>query len=298
MNIDAEVGPEFLRNIGVNSVSEQQKLQQTRIAVAGAGGVGGLHVLTLARLGVGKFVIADPDTFDVVNISRQFGASHATIGRNKAEVLGEMVLDINPSAEVRVMPVPVSPLNVGEFLEDVQVYVDGIDFFEIDTRRLIFNASRSRGIFAVTAAPLGFGATLQTFSPSGMSFDEYFGIDDQASYEEKVAAFAAGLAPMPLHVQYMDFSKVSLARRTGPAVAPGCTLATSLLATEVVKIVTGKGEVRPVPYYLQFDMLLNRYETGVLELGGRDPQQLAKRALILEMFGGGQQEGGGNHAVS
>jgi molybdopterin/thiamine biosynthesis adenylyltransferase len=278
------VQEEFTRNIGVLTPEEQERLASTRVAVAGAGGVGGLHLLTMARLGIVNFVIADPDTFEAVNINRQYGACHSTIGRNKAKVLGEMIRDINPSADVRVQTEGVSKQNIEEFLEGVDLFVDGIDFFEIDIRRLIFTTCRAKGIYALTAAPLGFGATLQVFDPKGMSFDDYFGIDDDTNYAEAIAAFALGLAPTSLHVQYMDFSRVSRARRTGPAVSPACTLAASLIATEVVKIVTGKGKVLSIPHYLQFDMLLNRYETGCLELGGRDPQQLAKRAAIMEIF--------------
>jgi molybdopterin/thiamine biosynthesis adenylyltransferase len=278
------VQEEFTRNIGVLTPEEQERLSSTKVAVAGAGGVGGLHLLTLARLGIVNFAVGDPDTFEAVNINRQYGASHSTIGRNKAEVLAAMIRDINPTANVQVFREGVSQQNIDRFLEGVDIFVDGVDFFEINIRRLIFNTCRAKGIYALTAAPLGFGATLQVFDPKGMSFDDYFGIDDETGYAEAIAAFALGLSPMSLHVSYMDFSWVSMERRTGPAVSPACTLAASLVATEAVKIVTGKGEVLPIPHYLQFDMLLNRYVTGFLELGGKDPQQLAKRAAIMEKF--------------
>lgn len=275
---------EFLRNIGLLTVEEQKRLNSSRVAVAGAGGVGGIHVLTLARLGIGRFTIADHDTFDVVNISRQFGAFHSTLNRNKAQVLADMVKDINPNAEVRVMDEGVTESNVHAFLDGVDVYVDSIDFFEIDMRRLIFNTCRAKGIYALTAAPLGFGATLQVFDPKGMSFDDYFGIDDQTPPLEKIAAFAAGLTPNPYHLSYMDATRVSFKRRTGPAVSPACTMAASLVATETVKILTGKGEIRPIPCYLQFDMLLNKVKMGKIALGAKSPAQKKKRRLILENF--------------
>ena len=275
---------EFKRNMGIMNEHEQTLLANTRVAVAGAGGVGGIHALTLARLGVGKFVIADPDEFELVNINRQFGATHRTVGRKKAEVIAEMLVDINPEADIRVIVDRIEQENVDAFLEDVDIYVDGIDFFEIDARRTVFNSCRNKGIFALTAAPLGFGATLQVFVPEGMGFDEYFGIDDDTDYNERVAAFAVGLAPNPYHAQYMDFSRVSIENRTGPAVSAACTLAASLVATEVTKIVTGKGEIRPVPCYLQADLLLNKYDLGCMEQGGKSPQQLVKRKMILEKF--------------
>ncbi|RNC67975.1 MAG: thiamine biosynthesis protein ThiF [Desulfuromonadales bacterium] len=276
------VQEEFLRNIGLLTVDEQKRLNSARIAVAGAGGVGGIHVLTLARLGIGHFTIADHDTFDVVNISRQFGAFHSTLNRNKAQVMAEMVKDINPHADVRVLDRGVTEANVHDFLEGSDAYIDGIDFFEIDMRRLIFNTCREKGIYALTAAPLGFGATLQVFDPKGMGFDEYFGIDDQTPPLEKIAAFAAGLTPNPYHLSYMDTTRVSFKRRTGPAVSPACTMAASLVATETVKILTGKGEIRPIPCYLQFDMLLNKVKMGKIAMGAKNPGQKKKRRLILE----------------
>ena len=272
---------EFIRNIGLLSEEEQKKIEKARVAVAGAGGVGGVHLLTLARLGVGRFTLADPDTFEPVNVNRQFGATTSTFGRNKAVVLEEMLRDINPRAEISVFQEGISGKNVKAFLEDADIFVDGIDFFEVDARRLIFNTAREKGMYAMTSAPLGFGATLQVFSPSGMTFDRYFGISDAMGYEEKVAAFASSLAPYPYHLRYLDLSRVDLAAKRGPALSLACTLCASLVATEVVKVLTGKGKVKPVPHYQQVDLLLGKRKKGYLAFGGRNPLMKIKKRLIL-----------------
>lgn len=281
MDTDKLIAEEFSRNIGLLSESEQKKMLESRIAVAGAGGVGGLHILTLARLGIGKFNIADNDIFELVNVSRQFGATAHTMGKNKAGVLGQMVKEINSQADVRIFHEGITSDNIPAFLDGVDILVDGLDFFEIDIRRLLFRAARERGIFALTSAPLGFGATLEVFSPKGMSFDEYFAMSDDMTYLEKVAAFAAGLAPHPYHIRYVDMSRVSLSRRTGPAVSLACTLAASLIAMEVVKIITGKGQVNPVPHYLQIDLLRGKFKRGHILMGGRSPLQRLKKWMIL-----------------
>jgi len=101
-----EVRPEFdyarafSRNIGWVTLDEQARLRAAKVAVAGLGGVGGAHLLTLARLGVGAFHISDFDRFEVHNMNRQVGAQMSTLGRPKAEVLAEMARDINPEAQV------------------------------------------------------------------------------------------------------------------------------------------------------------------------------------------------------
>src|SRR5215831_15036049 len=82
----------FDRNIGWLTEWEQQALRGKRVAIAGMGGVGGSHLLTLARLGIGAFTIADLDNFELVNFNRQAGANINTLDRPKTEVLSEMAL--------------------------------------------------------------------------------------------------------------------------------------------------------------------------------------------------------------
>ena len=118
----------------------------------------------------------------------------STLGEKKVDIMAHMLKDINPYVDVKVLPDKIDEGNVQSFLEGVNIVVDGIDFFEIDARRLLFKQARENGIYAMTSAPLGFGATLQVFSPRGMTFDEYFGISDTMDTLEKIASFAAGLA--------------------------------------------------------------------------------------------------------
>src|SRR5438552_15030806 len=86
----------FDRNIGWLTDWEQQALRHKRVAIAGMGGVGGFHLLTLARLGIGAFNIADLDRFEAVNFNRQIGATMDSLGRHMAEVLEGMELAIKP----------------------------------------------------------------------------------------------------------------------------------------------------------------------------------------------------------
>ncbi|HSW65155.1 MAG TPA: ThiF family adenylyltransferase [Dissulfurispiraceae bacterium] len=281
MQADRLIEEEFNRNLGLLTAEQQRQLLGMQVAIAGVGGVGGIHALTLARIGIGGFTVADPDTFEAPNINRQYACFRSTFGKNKAGVLAAMLHDINPEAAVRAMPCAITRENVDAFLEGADVFVDGVDFFEIDLRRLIFRRCYEKGIYAITSAPLGFGATLQVFSPQGMTFDDYFGMNDTMPHLDKLAAFAVGLAPNPYHIKYMDLSRVSLTRKTGPALALACTLAASLVATEVIKLGTGKGEVRAVPHYTQIDLLQNKFKSGCVPLGGKNPLQRLKKWIVL-----------------
>ncbi len=283
---DPTYNESFRRNIGLVSHGEQELLRDATVGIAGLGGVGGLHMATLARMGIGGFHVADFDTFELANINRQYGATTKTIGREKAEVMKEIVEDINPSARIKVFKEGITEGNIVEFLTGLDVVIDGIDFFEIDARRLLFNTAREMGIYAITCGPIGYGATLQVFSPTGMSFDKYFAIDDAMTYAQKIVAFAVGLTPKPLHLKYMDLSKVSLKERTGPAIASACSLCATLAATETLKIITNKAAIKAVPNYFQFDPFRQIYKKGYLPMGGKNPIQKLKRWYLSRKFAG------------
>ena len=77
-----------------------EKLSRVRVAVFGIGGVGGHVCEALARSGVGALDLFDGDVVAVSNINRQIVALGSTVGRAKAEVMKERILDINPNAKV------------------------------------------------------------------------------------------------------------------------------------------------------------------------------------------------------
>ena len=155
----------FSRNIGWITQIEQAKLKQSRVAIAGLGGVGGAHLLTLTRLGISHFNIADFDDFDVHNLNRQAGAFMPFMGRPKIDTVAQMARDINPEIDLGLFPQGVTSESVNEFLSDVDVYVDGLDFFALPARRMVFAKCREKGIPALTAAPLGMGVAFLYFSP-------------------------------------------------------------------------------------------------------------------------------------
>ena len=57
----------YQRNLGVVSPSEQVKLLQSRVAIIGAGGLGGTVLELLARMGIGELMIADKDIIGAVS---------------------------------------------------------------------------------------------------------------------------------------------------------------------------------------------------------------------------------------
>ena len=117
------------RNIGWVTAASQAELRSKRVAIAGLGGVGGARFLTLERLGIGAFGLAEFGEFDLVNLNRQAGAMISTLGPPRLDALIAMALDINLELDIRPLPDGVTAANVDEFLRGADLYVDGLDFF-------------------------------------------------------------------------------------------------------------------------------------------------------------------------
>lgn len=275
----------FSRNIGWVTEEEQARLRQACVAIGGMGGVGGGHLLTLARLGIGRFKIAEFDEFEIVNFNRQVGATVSTIGRKKIDVLKEMVLDINPEIEIELFPAGVQVDNIAAFLDGVDLYVDGLDFFAFSARRLTFSSCEAMEIPVVTAAPLGLGAATLIFAPGGMTFEDYFGFEDCDEMEMAIR-FLVGLSPAMLQRGYVaDMSRVDLRERKGPSSIASCQLCAGVAAIESMKILLRRGGVKLAPWGMQFDAYRMRFKQTWRPFGHKNPLQKLMRFLVRKQLG-------------
>jgi molybdopterin/thiamine biosynthesis adenylyltransferase len=264
----------FSRNLGWLTEQEQELLRNKRVAIAGLGGVGGSHLLTLARLGIGRFVIADPDSFEAVNFNRQAGAVVSTLGRPKAEVMGSLAKDINPGLDLRLFSGGITTENLSDFFQDVDLFIDGLDYFEFDIRCAAFEACRRRGIPAVTVAPLGMGAALLNFLPQGVGFDEYFRFAECDNEADKALYFLMGLSPSMLQMGYLvDPSRIDLASRKGPSTSIAVQLCAGVAGAEALKILLGRGKVYAAPWGVHFDAYKNKLKRTWRPGGNGNPLQ-------------------------
>ena len=258
----------FDRNIGWLTAEEQARLRAARVAVAGCGGVGGAHLLTLARLGIGGFAIADADHYELANFNRQVGATLASIGRPKAAVMAELARAINPELDLSTFGEGVTAANLDRFLDGADLLVDGFDFHAMGIRRAAFAAARARGIPAITAGPIGLSTAYVIVTPDGMSFDDYFRMasaDDPALAPEArqrtmERLFLEGLAPERLFQSYLvDPSRFDLEARRAPSIGAACQLCAGVVGITAIKLLTGRGEVKAAPWRHQFDPFRNVY---------------------------------------
>jgi molybdopterin/thiamine biosynthesis adenylyltransferase len=274
----------FSRNIGWLTRQELDILKSKCIAIAGLGGVGGSHLLTLARLGVGKFNISDFDSFELPNFNRQAGASLSHLNQPKVDVLTEMVLDINPTLDIKKFPQGVNSDNLSEFLTGVDVYVDGLDFFAFEAREALFAGCTVRGIPAVTAAPLGMGSALLNFIPGQMTFEEYFRLQGK-SEADKILHFLLGLSPAMLQRGYLvDQSAVDFIDHKGPSTPMACEICAGFAATQALKILLHRGKVLAAPWGLHFDAYENKLAKTWRPGGNSNPLQRIAIYLARKQF--------------
>lgn len=270
----------FSRNIGWITESEQSILRSKRIAIAGLGGVGGSHLLTLTRLGIGKFNISDLDIFEIENFNRQAGASMSQLNRPKVDVMMEKALDINPELQINTFPEGINEKNIDSFLDGVDLYVDGIDFFAIKARQIIYTACAEKEIPAICAAPLGMGTSLLCFMPGKMTFEEYFRWEGQTE-SEQLLRFLVGLTPRALQMTYLvDDSRLDLDKHKGPSTPMACDFCAGMIGSYALKILLKRGSVPAVPKGMHFDAYRNKFITTWRPGGNNNPLQKLNLALF------------------
>ncbi|HIJ82531.1 MAG TPA: HesA/MoeB/ThiF family protein, partial [Desulfuromonadales bacterium] len=121
----------YQRNRQAISACDQLALFCSSVAVIGCGGLGGYVVEELARLGVGRIVVIDPDVFEEHNLNRQLFSSTANLGRAKVEAATARVSEINPAVTLVPIQEAFSPANGEDLLKGCQIAVDALDSIQV-----------------------------------------------------------------------------------------------------------------------------------------------------------------------
>ncbi len=148
------VPEQFIRTallLGENGV---ERLRRASVAIFGIGGVGSFAAEALARAGVGRLLLVDPDAVAESNLNRQLIALHSTIGRNKAEVMRERILDINPDADVIALPLFYEAATADAVsLSGYDYIVDAID--TVSSKLLLIERAMALGIPVISSMGAG-----------------------------------------------------------------------------------------------------------------------------------------------
>lgn len=274
----------FTRNLGFMSQNDQNRVKNTKIAIAGMGGVGGAHLLTLSRMGFQNFSIADLDIFEIQNFNRQAGAFMSTINQEKVSVMKKLALDINPKANIETFPNGINEENLDHFLDSVDVCIDGLDVFEVSIRRKLFKRCYEKGIPCVTVAPIGMGFSLMTFTKNSVTFEDYFGFN---KIPEKFHSLALiiGLSPNLLFKKSLIEPKHSdLMNKKSSSLCAGVQFASAVASSEVLKLTLGRGEYKIAPWSIEFDQYTMKLKKTYNWCGYYNPKIRLMFAIAKRMF--------------
>jgi molybdopterin-synthase adenylyltransferase len=162
----------YLRSFGTVGLDGQRRLLLSRVAVFGAGGLGGYVVEGLARMGVGRIHVVDGDVFQEHNLNRQLLCTEDEIDRPKAEVAAERVARVNGAVEVVPHACFLDEGNADDLLADADVAVDALD--SVPARLLLQDAASRRGIPFVHGAIAGYFAQVTTVLPGDIGLHRFY----------------------------------------------------------------------------------------------------------------------------
>ena len=199
----------------------QYKLKNASVLVVGAGGLGSPALLYLTAAGVGTIGIVDFDTVDVSNLQRQVIFTTEDVGKNKAEAASLRLSERNPYVLLKTYPEKLTSFNALDIIREYDVVVDGTDNFP--TRYLINDAC--------------------------VLLNKSFVYGSILTYEGQVSVFNYPINEGNFSANYRDLfpeppeaSSVQNCEQAGVlGVLPG--MIGSMQANEIIKIITGIGEV-------------------------------------------------------
>lgn len=153
----------YLRNQDAISEVEQASLALNRVLVLGCGGLGGMVIECLARIGVGHLRVVDGDLFEASNLNRQLLCSTMNLGRPKTLAAKQRVMAVNPLVEVDAVQADLTAKNALELLADCDVAVDCLD--NIPARLVLQQAAKTTGIPVVHGAVAGWFGRICVIQP-------------------------------------------------------------------------------------------------------------------------------------
>lgn len=181
----------ILDNIGEEG---QRKLNEAKVLVVGAGGLGSPFLQYIAAAGVGTIGIIDDDTVAVHNLQRQVLYNDTQIGRSKAECAKEFVARLNPHCHVTAYATRLTDDNASEIAEAYDLIADCTD--NLATRYLIDRITKASGKPFVHASLCEYEGKVALFNYCGSSsYSDIFPYDpnEVASFVQSngiIGAFA------------------------------------------------------------------------------------------------------------
>lgn len=153
----------YARNIGAMTEEEFAKIQNSKVFVAGCGGLGGNLVAHLLRIGIGHISAIDGDVFEPTNINRQILCTADTLGKPKAVVAQEYAAQINPCIEFKGIYKYLDEDNCDSIVSGHDVVIDALD--NIASRKILASSCDRMGIPLIYGGICGWVSQVSLFPP-------------------------------------------------------------------------------------------------------------------------------------
>ena len=173
----------YLRNHDAISESEQAILATKRVLVVGCGGLGGMVIECLARIGVGHLRVVDGDVFEESNLNRQLLSSTMNLGRPKVLAAQQRIMAVNPLVEVDAVQADLAAENAMELLAGCDAAVDCLD--NIPVRLVLQQAAKTAGVPVVHGAVAGWLGRICVIQPGEDLLSLLYPNQEEAQGEER-----------------------------------------------------------------------------------------------------------------
>lgn len=244
----------FERNYGIFNRTEQERIRRSSVLIIGCGGIGAVVAVILARCGTGRFILVDFDGYSLSNMNRQICCFTDTIGRNKAHVVKEDILRINPEAEVIACDRLVPHDELEELMADVDTVFPAADDYAFSL--IAFRSARKLGKPALMVVPSGTWAHVSLMMPRGPAPEDIEGVPKLSTYEEirktlEIRRYRLGTYFfVPLGDWRIEYYRRYVEEDAPPAqLCPTVWISSALGAFEIIKQVSGKWPPVAAPHY-------------------------------------------------
>jgi molybdopterin/thiamine biosynthesis adenylyltransferase len=172
----------FERNYGILTTEEQERIRAGKVVIIGTGGIGGVVAVSLARSGLENFVLYEFDTYQPSNMNRQIACFTDTLGVNKAVVVADELMKINPQINIDLHTRGLEPEEIPDVIQQGDVILPAADNWPLSI--VMLDTCIDMGVPAVMAYPVGALARVSTFMPDGPYASECLVMPYCSPYDE------------------------------------------------------------------------------------------------------------------
>ena len=194
--LETGVIPErYQRSVGTVGIEGQIRLLKAKVGIVGAGGLGGFALELLARMGVGRLVIVDDDTFSDSNLNRQLLADENNLGESKAETAVRRIAAVNSSVEVTAHNARGDLTNMPQFFSGCDLVLDCLD--NLPSRFELEKACGQLGVVMIHGAIAGFLGQLAVIRPGRPLLTSIYGSVAESGLKKGVEVHLGNPATTP-----------------------------------------------------------------------------------------------------